>query len=85
MWGDMSLWNMQGSLLHSGDTLVQRILTVAYTFNTASGIGNTLAVALLICFQHPRNHHKTYLDCHSGGVVVVSEWLTDVSSHTTSP
>ena len=29
MWGDMSLWNVQGPLLHSGD----HILTVDYTFN----------------------------------------------------
>ena len=28
MWGDMSLWNVQGTLLHS----VQFILTVDYTF-----------------------------------------------------
>ena len=28
MRGDMSLWNVQGALLHSGDTLVQCILTV---------------------------------------------------------
>ena len=36
MWGDMSLWNVQGPLLHSGDTLVQCILTVDYTFNKTS-------------------------------------------------
>ena len=28
MWGDMSLWNVQGPLLHSGDRIVMRILTV---------------------------------------------------------
>ena len=33
MWGDMSLWNVQGSLLHSGDHIVPRILAVDYTFN----------------------------------------------------
>ena len=33
MCGDMSLWNVQGPLLHSGDTLVQCILTVDYTFS----------------------------------------------------
>ena len=33
MWGDMSLWNVQGPLLHSGDHIVPRILTVDYTFN----------------------------------------------------
>ena len=33
MWGDMSLWNVQGPLLHSGDHIVLRILTVDYTFN----------------------------------------------------
>ena len=32
MWGDMSLWNVQGPLLHSGVNIVQRILTVDYTF-----------------------------------------------------
>ena len=32
MWGDMSLWNVQGPLLHSGDHIVPRILTVDYTF-----------------------------------------------------
>ena len=32
MWGDMSLWNV---LLHSGDHIVPRILTVDYTFNVA--------------------------------------------------
>ena len=32
MWGDMSLWNVQGPLLHSGDTLVQCILTADYLF-----------------------------------------------------
>ena len=32
-WGDMSLWNVQGPLLHSGDHIVPRILTVDYTFN----------------------------------------------------
>ena len=31
MWGDMLLWNVQGPLLPSGDTLVQFILTVDYT------------------------------------------------------
>ena len=29
MWGDMSLWNVQGPLLHSGDTLVQCIFDYA--------------------------------------------------------
>ena len=33
MWGDMSLWNVQGPLLHSGDHIVPRILRVDYTFN----------------------------------------------------
>ena len=33
MWGDMSLWNVQGPLLHSGDHIVPVILTVDYTFN----------------------------------------------------
>ena len=32
MWGDISFWNVQGQMLHSGDTLVQFILTVDYTF-----------------------------------------------------
>ena len=32
MCGDMSLLNIQGPLLHSGDILVQCILTVEYTF-----------------------------------------------------
>ena len=32
MWGDMSLWNVQWPLLHSGDHIVPRILTVDYTF-----------------------------------------------------
>ena len=32
MWGDMLLWNVQGSLLHSGDHIVPRILTADYTF-----------------------------------------------------
>ena len=36
MWGDMLLWNVQGPLLHSGDTLVQCILTVDYTFKKTS-------------------------------------------------
>ena len=31
MWGDMSLRNVQGPLLHSGDHIVPRILTVDYT------------------------------------------------------
>ena len=31
MWGDMSLWNVQGAL--SGNHIVPRILTVDYTFN----------------------------------------------------
>ena len=35
MWGDMSLWNVQGPLLHSRDHIVPRILTVDYTFNYA--------------------------------------------------
>ena len=30
----MSLWNVQGPLLHSGVYIVRRILTVDYTFNT---------------------------------------------------
>ena len=30
----MSLWNAQGPLLHSGDSLVQFILTVDYTFKS---------------------------------------------------
>ena len=29
----MSLWNVQGPLLHSGDHIVPRILIVDYTFN----------------------------------------------------
>ena len=33
MWGDMSLWNVQGPLLPSEDHIVPRILTVDYTFN----------------------------------------------------
>ena len=33
MWGDMSLWNVQGPLLHSRDHIVPRILTNDYTFN----------------------------------------------------
>ena len=33
MWGDMSLWNVQGPLLDSGDHIVPHILTVDYTFN----------------------------------------------------
>ena len=33
MWGDMSLWNVQGPLLHSGDHIVPGNLTVDYTFN----------------------------------------------------
>ena len=36
MWGDMSLWNVQGPLLHSGDHIVPRILTVDYTFKLLS-------------------------------------------------
>ena len=36
MWGDMSLWNVQGPLLHSVDTLVGCILTVDYTFKKTS-------------------------------------------------
>ena len=32
MWGDMSLWKVQGPLLHTGDHIVPRILTVDYTF-----------------------------------------------------
>ena len=32
MWGDMSLWNVQGPLLHSEDHIVPRIVTVDYTF-----------------------------------------------------
>ena len=36
MWGDMSLWNVQGPLLHSGDTLAQCIMTVDYTFKKTS-------------------------------------------------
>ena len=35
MWGDMSLWNVRG-MLHSGDTLVQCILTVDDTFKKTS-------------------------------------------------
>ena len=33
MWGSMSLWNVQGPLLHSGDHIVPRILIVDYSFN----------------------------------------------------
>ena len=33
MWGDMSLCIKQGPLLHSGDHIVPRILTVDHTFN----------------------------------------------------
>ena len=38
MWGDMSLWNVQGPLLHSGDHIVPRILIVDYTFKTRNQI-----------------------------------------------
>ena len=33
MWGDMSLWNVQGPPLHSRDHIDPRILTNDYTFN----------------------------------------------------
>ena len=44
MWGDMSLWNVQGALLQSGDHIVPRILTVDYTFNMSRQFFNTLVV-----------------------------------------
>ena len=31
MWGNMSLWNIQGPLLHPREHIVPRILTVDYT------------------------------------------------------
>ena len=44
MWGDMSLWNVQGALLQSGDHIVPRILTVDYTFDMSRQFFNTLVV-----------------------------------------
>ena len=51
MWGDMSLWNVQGPLLHSGDHIVPRILTVDYTFNDQRSSCNVTAD--LICPSSP--------------------------------
>ena len=42
MWGDISLWNVQGPLLHSMDTLVQCILTVDYNFNLFGPKGSNI-------------------------------------------
>ena len=53
MWGDMSLWNVQGPLLHSGVHIVPRILTVDYTFNVALGSLNRL---LQHCITLNRNN-----------------------------
>ena len=39
MWGDMSLWNVEGPLLHSGDQIVPIIMTVDYTFNLRLIVG----------------------------------------------
>ena len=36
MLGDISLWNVQGPLLHSGDHIVPCIWTVDYTFKQPS-------------------------------------------------
>ena len=46
MLGDMSLWNVQGPLLHSGDHIVPRILTVDYTFNEASGMERIFSIIM---------------------------------------
>ena len=48
MWGDMSLWNVQGPLLHSGDHNDPRLLTVVYNFNLAGyyAVANVQAAKL---------------------------------------
>ena len=55
MYGDMSFWNVQGPLLHSGDHIVPRILTVDYTFNTLthliSKLGIIFQMTLHNCFK----------------------------------
>ena len=44
MWGDMSLWNVQGPLLHSGDHIVPRMLTTPLT--TIADVNATLGVSV---------------------------------------
>ena len=47
MWGDMSLWNVQGPLLHSGDHIVPCILTVDYNFNAPVNVTTSLYCTLV--------------------------------------
>ena len=51
MWGDMSLWNVQGPLLHSGDLIAPRILTVDYTFNSECIVENIITLKNIV-FDH---------------------------------
>ena len=65
MWGDMSLWDVQWPLLHSGDHIVPRILTVDYTFNSATskrewggsekGLTTSLHLKGYVFYQTPKD------------------------------
>ena len=59
MRGNMSLWNVQGPLLHSGDTLVHCILTVDYTITTGEAWS---ARCLLHALWPLYNKYETCID-----------------------
>ena len=71
MWGDMSWWNVQGPLLHSGDHIVPRILTVDYTFNilwTEEEVGPNCIIDIIIFFFFEIISSSTsYLEYQAGG------------------
>ena len=64
MWGDMSLWNVQGPLLHSGDHIVPRILTVDYTFKSVMNVCWLMCATVIMGhvkndLQRPDEHFKS--------------------------
>ena len=69
MWGDMSLWNVQGPLLHSGDTLIQFIVTADYAFNTCFIPNNcdlnkcVTELDQILCGRYSANHIFEYFIC----------------------
>ena len=61
MWGDMSLWNDQGSLLHSGDHILPCILTVDYTFKFIMMYGTYMLCCCSdkhLCFMAEKEQSK---------------------------
>ena len=76
MWGGMSLWNVQGPPLHSGDHIVQRILTVDYTFKIKISIKlvhHYMVIFFNFSATSNRLHPLQVGNCDSNSRLVVDE------------